>query len=380
MALRTLFAFGTRPEAIKLAPVISACLRDPEFEVRICGTGQHSAAMVQALELFGIEAHHRLALMEENQDLTGLAARGLTALQRVIREESADVVLVQGDTTSCLVASLAAFHERVPVGHVEAGLRTGDPDLPFPEEMNRRLVDCLSRLCFAPTEAARANLLRENIEEERVWLTGNTVVDALRMIQEGLSDAVGSDRTRGESIEEKLGIRPESLLLLVTMHRRESFGEAMKDALRGVRHVVRENENVEVVFPVHPNPHVQAAVAEVLEGTERVHLISPVDYVSLVRLLQRSRAVLTDSGGIQEESAVLGRPVLVTRRCTERAEGVADGAARVVGTDAAAIAETAGRLLRDDELYRKMARPSARYGDGHAAARIVEALRKSFVP
>ncbi|HEY8498843.1 MAG TPA: UDP-N-acetylglucosamine 2-epimerase (non-hydrolyzing) [Limnochordales bacterium] len=359
--------FGTRPEAIKLAPVIRELARAPEFAVRIVVTGQHREMLDQVLHAFDLVPEADLDLMRPGQSLTHITCGALSGLDGLFARQRPDVVLVQGDTTTTFAAALAAFYHRIPVGHVEAGLRTDDPYRPFPEEINRRLTTVLARWHYAPTERAARRLVQEGVDPRHVWLTGNTVIDALRYV----ADRCGP--VRQEAVRRHLdeGRR----LVLVTTHRRESWGEPHRSVYRALRDLVEAFDDVAVVVSVHPNPAVRSVAEEELAGVERVVLLNPPGYLEFVPLLKAATLVLTDSGGLQEEAPALGKPVLVLREVTERPEGVEAGCARLVGTERRRIVEEAGRLLRDPAEYRRMAAAVNPYGDGRAAARIVQALR-----
>jgi UDP-N-acetylglucosamine 2-epimerase (non-hydrolysing) len=349
-----------------MAPVIEELARRSDrIESKVCVTAQHRQMLDQVLELFGIVPDYDLDVMSENQTPSLVAAAIMSGLEPVLQTERPDWVLVQGDTTTVLSASFAAFHNGVNVGHVEAGLRTFDKFRPFPEEMNRRTVGLVADLHFAPTGAARANLVREGVSVDRIALTGNPVIDAIQMMADVPYD------WPSDLLPE---ISPSSRLALVTAHRRESFGKPLQNICRAVCDVVERFEDVQVVFPVHPNPHVQRPVRSILGGHPRITLVPPLDYLSLVQVLKRSYLVLTDSGGIQEEAPALGVPVLVLRDETERPEGVEAGAARIAGTTRKGVRGEFARLLLDDELYAQMANAVNPYGDGHAARRIVDAL------
>ncbi len=375
--LRVLCIFGTRPEAIKMAPVIWALQKQPErFVTRVCVTAQHREMLDQMLATLALTPDVDLDLMQPGQTPNQLAARVLARLEPVLEAERPDWVLVQGDTTTVLAGALAAHHLRIRVGHVEAGLRTGDRWNPFPEEMNRVLTDHLSDLCFAPTERARQNLLHDGIPEHRIRLTGNTVTDALLWaVRQPTPPAA-------RALLEQAGLptAPHSSadgprLLLVTAHRRESFGEPLERICQAIRAIAEQGAGaVKLIYPVHPNPNVQAPVQKWLNGVPHITLAPPVDYLTLVALMQRSTLILTDSGGIQEEAPSLGVPVLVLREVTERPEAVEAGVARVVGTDVQRIVAETFRLLDDRDAYAAMARGVNPYGDGHAAERIVAAL------
>ena len=362
-----------------MAPVVRELRKQADhFQARTCATAQHRDMLDQVLDLFGIVPDVDLDLMQEGQTPSQVASRVLARLEPVLREERPDWVLVQGDTTTVMAAAIAAHHLRIRVGHVEAGLRTGDRWNPFPEEMNRVLADHLSDLCFAPTERARRSLLQEGIPDWRIRVTGNTVVDALRWVAKQpptpevaeLLHQLGVGELRGQRTSDA-----SAAVLLVTAHRRESFGQPLERVCRALREIAqRGNGRVRIVYPVHPNPNVYGPVHHLLDGVDHVTLLPPVDYLTLVHLMKHSALILTDSGGIQEEAPSLGVPVLVLREVTERPEAVEVGVARVVGTDTERIVAEAFRLLDDPEAHAAMARPVNPYGDGHAAERIVEAL------
>lgn len=364
--LKVLSVFGTRPEAIKMAPVVAELRRRPgAVASRVCVTAQHREMLDDVLDLFGIRPDHDLEVMQEAQTPAYVAAAVLTGLEPVLEEEAPDWVLVQGDTTTTMAAAIAAFYRRIRVGHVEAGLRTGDRWLPFPEEVNRRVADLVTDLHFAPTGRARENLLREGIPGGDVLVTGNTVIDALLDVAARPFDPAGTP-LEGLDLD-------GSRLVLVTAHRRESFGAPIREICRAVAEVARSRD-VRVVYPVHPNPQVAGPVGEELAGLPNVTLLAPLDYLSMAQLMKRASLVLTDSGGIQEEAPSLGVPVLVLREVTERPEAVEAGTARVVGTAAAGIVAEALRLLDDPGEYERMARAVNPFGDGRASVRIVDAL------
>jgi UDP-N-acetylglucosamine 2-epimerase (non-hydrolysing) len=357
-ALHVLAVYGTRPEAIKMAPVVAALARRPEvFTVRVCATGQHREMLDQAHGLLGLRPDLDLRLMRHDQTLNGLTAAAVAAMDGVLAAESPDWLLVQGDTTTAMAASLAAFHRRVRVGHVEAGLRTGDLAHPFPEEANRRVIDLLAAVLFAPTERAARALLAEGADPARVHVVGNTGIDALRSIA-----------------GEVAGPPPERPEVLVTVHRRESFGGPLRGIFSALRRLAEAFPGVDWLYPVHPNPNVRGPAHEILGGLPNLHLREPLDYGELVRRLMRCRFVLTDSGGLQEEAPTFGKPVLVLRETTERPEGIAAGVARLVGTGPEAIFAGASRLLTDEAAYRRMARAGSPYGDGRAGERIAAIL------
>lgn len=359
--MKVMTIFGTRPEAIKMAPVIQELRRHPEIETKVCVTAQHREMLDQVMNLFHLKADYDLNIMAQGQTLYDITGRVLRGLQEVFAKERPDCVLVHGDTTTTFTAALAAFYAQIPVGHVEAGLRTGNLLSPFPEEANRQLTGVLARYHFAPTETARANLLRENKKGENIYVVGNTVIDALLA-------TVKKDYTfEDKEIEQ---IEEHKRVILVTTHRRENLGAPMHHVYRALRRLVDDIPDTEIVFPVHRNPLVREAVAEELEGHDRIHLVEPMEYEPFTNLMARSAIVLTDSGGIQEEAPSLGKPVLVLRDTTERPEAVEAGTVALVGTDEEAIYETAHRLLTDEAAYRQMAEAVNPYGDGKAAARI----------
>lgn len=359
--MKVMTIFGTRPEAIKMAPVIQELRRHPEIETKVCVTAQHREMLDQVMDLFHLKADYDLNIMAQGQTLYDITGRVLRGLQEVFAKERPDCVLVHGDTTTTFTAALAAFYAQIPVGHVEAGLRTGNLLSPFPEEANRQLTGVLARYHFAPTETARANLLRENKKGENIYVVGNTVIDALLA-------TVKKDYTfEDKEIEQ---IEEHKRVILVTTHRRENLGAPMHHVYRALRRLVDDIPDTEIVFPVHRNPLVREAVAEELEGHDRIHLVEPMEYEPFTNLMARSAIVLTDSGGIQEEAPSLGKPVLVLRDTTERPEAVEAGTVALVGTDEEAIYETAHRLLTDEAAYRQMAEAVNPYGDGKAAARI----------
>ncbi len=376
MSLRVLSVFGTRPEAIKMAPLVRRLEADARFAARTCVSAQHREMLDAVLATFGLVAHHDLAVMEPGQDLFDVTARVLAAMRPVLRAERPELVLVHGDTTTCFAAALAAFYERVPVAHVEAGLRTGDLAAPFPEEANRVLVGRLARLHFAPTERARANLLAEGVAPDAIHVTGNTVIDALLAVQaevgtlapHAFADALG------EPLCDRLA--QGGPLVLVTGHRRESFGRGFEDLCEGLRRAARAHPDWTVVYPVHPNPRVRRTVERGLAGLANVHLIAPLDYRPFVWLLARAGAALTDSGGVQEEAPSLGTPVLVARDTTERPEALEAGTARLVGTDPARIVSGLEEVLLGDGPTGAALAARNPYGDGRASERIVEVLAR----
>ena len=364
--LRVLSIFGTRPEAVKMAPVIRRLASEPRVESVVCVTAQHREMLDQVLNLFSIRPDFDLDLMRPDQPLADLTAVLFTGLDPVLREARPDWVLIQGDTTSAMAASLLAYYHRARVGHVEAGLRTGDKWQPFPEEINRRVAGAIADLHFAPTDWARQNLLHEGVPPERVIVTGNPVIDALRDVA-----ARHYDVTKGPLA----AIPWERRVILVTAHRRESFGRPLEDIFTALRTLTETYpKDIHLVYPVHLNPNVHAPAHRLLGNLPNVSLIEPLDYLPMVHLMKRAYLVLTDSGGLQEEAPALGTPVLVLREVTERPEAIEAGTARLVGTDPARILSETRRLLDDPAARQAMAHAANPYGDGHAAERIVEAL------
>ncbi|MEN9728015.1 MAG: UDP-N-acetylglucosamine 2-epimerase [Pseudomonadota bacterium] len=364
MTKTALIVVGTRPEAIKLAPVHQALRQHGEFRVELLSTGQHREMLASALDVFALAPDHNLDLMREGQQQAELVGAMLPAISAVLAKRQPDCVIVQGDTCSTFVGALAGFIHKTMVVHVEAGLRTGDKFSPYPEEMYRRMTADLADLHCAPTERARENLLREGVPAERIFVTGNTAVDALRMaLQRPMEQTSLADNP---GLLELL----TTPFVLITCHRRESFGEDMEGMMRALSSLAARHPSLSFIFPVHLNPNVREVVQRHLAGHDNIQLLPPLDYAAFVHLLDRSLFVMTDSGGIQEECADLGKPVLVLRRVTERGEGVAAGPAILVGVDAQKIEEAAERLVTDPDFYRSHAVPAHVYGDGHAATRI----------
>jgi UDP-N-acetylglucosamine 2-epimerase (non-hydrolysing) len=367
---KVLVVYGTRPEAVKMAPVIRGLELAPDVTQLVVVTGQHRSMLDQVNDLFGIKVDHDLDIIEPRQTLEGITVRALSGLTPLIRDESPDAILVQGDTTTTFTAALAAFYERVPVIHLEAGLRTGDVSSPFPEEMNRRLTSQLAALHLAPTQTSRGNLLREGVDPSRVVVTGNTVIDALL-------DAV--DRQRGYEDPELIPLDSDDRkVLLVTAHRRESWGEPMRRVGQAIADIARNHPDLRVVLPVHRNPVVREALLPLLRGLSNVLIVEPLAYGDFARLMARSAVILTDSGGVQEEAPTLGRPVLVLRDNTERPEAVQAGTVRIVGTDPDVLVPATEELLTDPVAYAAMARAVNPYGDGRAAGRCAQAVRHLF--
>lgn len=373
MSLKTLCVFGTRPEAIKMAPLALALAADERFEAKVCVTGQHREMLDQVLGLFGIEPDFDLNIMRPGQDLTDVTTAILQGMKRVFAEFKPDVVLVHGDTATTFAASLAAYYQQIPVAHVEAGLRTGNIYSPWPEEANRKLTGTLANFHFAPTETSQANLLREGIDPASVIVTGNTVIDALLDVVKRLDD---DQELNAKAVAPTAFLDSTRKLILVTGHRRESFGGGFERICQALMEVAQQHPDVDIVYPVHLNPNVREPVNRLLSGITNVHLIEPLDYLPFVSLMSRSYIILTDSGGIQEEAPSLGKPVLVMRDTTERPEAVDAGTVKLVGTDTSNIVRELNRLLVDLDAYRTMSYAHNPYGDGQACGRIIEALCK----
>ncbi|NVK74109.1 MAG: UDP-N-acetylglucosamine 2-epimerase (non-hydrolyzing) [Oceanospirillaceae bacterium] len=368
---KVLIVFGTRPEAIKMAPLAKGLMSCNDFEVKLCVTGQHREMLDQVLELFDLKPDYDLNLMKPGQTLFDITSSVLSGVGRILEEWEADLVLVHGDTSTALAASLAAFYKKVKVGHIEAGLRTGNLYSPWPEEANRQLIGVLANLHFSPTEISKNNLLREGKSDHSIWVTGNTVIDSLLWV----SNKIEND----ESLQERFNrefhfIDPNKKLILVTGHRRENFGEGFLNICKGLSEIAKRDD-VQVVYPVHLNPNVQKPVTEILGNNSNVYLIPPLDYLPFVYLMNISFLIITDSGGIQEEAPSLGKPVLVMRDTTERPEAVESGTVKLVGACSNNILLEATRLIEDKVAYNKMTRAHNPYGDGKAVFRILEVLK-----
>lgn len=367
---KILVVLGTRPEAIKMAPLIHQLRKNERLKTVVCLTAQHRQMLDQVLNIFGIEADIDLNLMKQGQHLTELTANVLHGLDEVLNLHRPDCVLVHGDTTTAMAAAMAAFYRHIPVGHVEAGLRTHDMQHPWPEEMNRRVIDLMATYYYAPTSQSRDNLLRENVPAERIHVTGNTVIDALLMATE----RIRQDAALAQQLANAFPFLDRNKrLILVTGHRRENHGGRMESMCRALKHLA-DRPDVQVLYPVHPNPNVRKVVDDVCGDRKNIILIEPVDYLHFVYLMQTAHIILTDSGGIQEEAPSLGKPVLVLRDVTERPEAVEAGTVKLVGTDSARIIEECERLLTDESYYRLFAHCRNPYGDGRASSRIVETL------
>jgi UDP-N-acetylglucosamine 2-epimerase (non-hydrolysing) len=371
---KILSIFGTRPEAIKMAPVIKELEKHPErFASVVCVTAQHRQMLDQVLSLFEIRPDYDLDIMQPGQDLFDVTCRVLQGLKAVLEKERPDLVLVHGDTTTTMAASIASYYCRTKVGHVEAGLRTGDKFAPFPEEINRRLTGAVADLHFAPTETSRQNLLREGVDDRTIFVTGNTVVDALLSVSSKIESA---DALKRDLQEQFSFLDRGKKLILVTGHRRENFGAGFEDICRALSDLAGSHPEAEILYPVHLNPNVQEPVRRILGGgvLPNMHLIEPVDYLPFVYLMNRAHFIITDSGGVQEEAPSLGKPVLVMRQTTERPEAVDAGTVKLVGTDRERILAEAARLLTDEAAYRAMSLAHNPYGDGRASQRIAEAI------
>lgn len=368
--IKVMTVFGTRPEAIKMAPLALELKKYENIESKVCVTAQHRQMLDQVLEIFNIKPDYDLDIMKERQTLVGITSRVLEGLDEVIKKEQPDIVLVHGDTSTSFVAALAAFYNQVKVGHVEAGLRTYDKYSPFPEEMNRQLTGRISDLNFSPTEQNRQNLLKENVSDDIIYITGNTVIDALKT-------TVRDDYKFKDEVLNNIDFENKRVII-VTAHRRENLGEPLKNICNALKQIVTEYEDVELVYPVHLNPAVRETAFGILGDVDRVHLIDPLDVEELHNAMARSFLVMTDSGGIQEEAPALAKPVLVLRRETERPEAVAAGTVKIAGVDKDTIVKLAKELLDDETAYNKMAHAANPYGDGEASRRTVEAILYAF--
>jgi len=369
------FIFGTRPEAIKLCPLIIAMKNDPAFQINVCVTAQHRRMLDQVLEVFEVKPDVDLNVMETHQTLAGLTAKAITAIDRYLSEDEPDMVIVQGDTTTEFCATLVAFYHKIPIAHVEAGLRTGNKYSPYPEEINRKLSSHIADWHFAPTKLSRENLLREGIPEEKIFVTGNTVIDALQIAVKKIKKNPPHIDGLSAEVTEESSTCP---LVLITGHRRENFGEGFANICRAIAELSERFPEALFVYPVHLNPNVRVPVFERLTGRKNIHLIEPLGYLPFVALMHRSKLVLTDSGGVQEEAPSLGKPVLVMRNTTERPEAVEAGTVRLIGTEKSGIVDMVTTLLCDEEAYNAMARAVNPYGDGKACERIISAIKGRY--
>lgn len=369
--MKTLCIFGTRPEAIKMAPLVLALAADERFDAKVCVTGQHREMLDQVLGLFSVTPDYDLKIMKPGQDLTDVTTAILQGLKAVLTEFKPDIVLVHGDTATTFAASLAAYYQQIPVAHVEAGLRTGNLYSPWPEEGNRKLTGALAKLNFAPTETSQDNLLREGVNPDNIVVTGNTVIDALLDVVKRLDQ---DPQLLAQASTPAAFLDPARKLILVTGHRRESFGDGFERICQALMEVAQQHPEVDIVYPVHLNPNVREPVNRLLNGICNIYLIAPLDYLPFVHMMTRAHIILTDSGGIQEEAPSLGKPVLVMRDTTERPEAVSAGTVKLVGTNTADIVRELNRLLVDTSAYRDMSYAHNPYGDGNACKRILEAL------
>ena len=369
--MKTLCIFGTRPEAIKMAPLVLALAADERFEAKVCVTGQHREMLDQVLDLFSITPEFDLQIMKPGQDLTDVTTAILQGLKSVLNEFKPDIVLVHGDTATTFAASLASYYQQIPVAHVEAGLRTGNLYSPWPEEGNRKLTGALANLHFAPTETSQHNLMCEGVNPDNIIVTGNTVIDALLDVVKRLAQ---DQQLLAQASAPAAFLDPARKLILVTGHRRESFGDGFERICQALMEVAQQHPDVDIVYPVHLNPNVREPVNRLLQGIDNVHLIAPLDYLPFVHMMTRAHIILTDSGCIQEEAPSLGKPVLVMRDTTERPEAVSAGTVKLVGTNTADIVREMNRLLVDTSAYRDMSYAHNPYGDGNACQRILEAL------
>lgn len=365
--IKVMSIFGTRPEAIKMAPLVKELERREEIESIVCVTAQHRQMLDQVLETFDIKPDYDLNIMKDGQTLGDVTTRALNGLENVIKEVKPNIVLVHGDTTTTFAGALAAFYNQVDIGHVEAGLRTNDKYSPFPEEINRQMVSCMADMNFAPTKLSADNLLKENRKKESIYITGNTAIDAM-------ATTVRKDYSH----KELDWIKDGEKLILLTAHRRENLGEPMRHIFTAIKRIVDEFEDVKVIYPIHMNPLVRSVAKEVFEGTDRVKLIEPLEVFDFHNFINRSYIILTDSGGIQEEAPGLGKPVLVLRDTTERPEGIEAGTLKLVGTDSERIYEETKKLLTDKSVYDSMSESRNPYGDGHASERIVDAIIERY--
>lgn len=365
--IKVMSIFGTRPEAIKMAPLVKELEQRDEIESIVCVTAQHREMLDQVLMTFDIKPNYDLNIMKQGQTLSEITSKVLLGLEEIIKKVKPDIILVHGDTTTTFAGALAGFYNQVAIGHVEAGLRTYDKYAPYPEEMNRQMVDCISDMYFAPTKISEENLLKENISASKIFVTGNTAIDAM-------ATSIKNDYFHPELEWIKSGER----MILLTAHRRENLGNPMRNIFKGIKKVLEEFDDIKVIYPIHLNPKVREVALEVLGDNDRVHLIEPLEVFDFHNFLNRSYLILTDSGGIQEEAPSLGKPVLVLRDTTERPEGIEAGTLKLVGTDSDVIYEEMKKLLEDEDAYKKMSQASNPYGDGLASKRIADAIIESF--
>lgn len=372
--MKILSIFGTRPEAIKMAPLVKMLDNDPYFSSSVCVTAQHREMLDQVLDIFNIEPKYDLNLMTKNQSLSQLTSKMITKITDVLEKDKPDIVLVHGDTATTFAAALSAFYKQIKIGHVEAGLRTGNLNSPWPEEANRKLTGALTDMHFCPTETSKRNLISENISSEKIFITGNTVIDSLLMIK----SLIDNDRNLQKSFVEKFSyLDPKKKLVLVTGHRRENFGTGFINICKSLRNLAISNPNIQIVYPVHLNPSVQKPVKELLSSIENIFLIEPLDYLPFIYIMNRSYLILTDSGGIQEEAPSLGIPVLVMRNTSERPEAIKAGTAKLVGTDSIKIEKEVQSLIDNKSLYYQMCHSHNPYGDGNSCSKILRFLKET---
>jgi UDP-N-acetylglucosamine 2-epimerase (non-hydrolysing) len=377
---KILIVFGTRPEAIKMAPLVKEFEKHKkDFNVRVCVTAQHRSMLDQVLAIFNIKVHYDLNIMKPNQDLYDITSSVLLKMRDVIKDFKPDIVFVHGDTTTTSATSLSAFYEKIPVAHIEAGLRTGNIYSPWPEEMNRKLTGAITRYHFSPTATSKQNLLKENVPKKNIYVTGNTVIDALFMIVERLKmDKKLSSKIEKEIIKKGYDINRKRKLILVTGHRRENFGEGFINICKALKDIALKYKDIDILYPVHLNPNVQKPVYGLLSKIPNIFLIEPIDYLPFVYLMNKSLLIITDSGGIQEEAPSLGKPVLVMRNTTERPEAVTAGTVKLVGTDRKRIVSETSRLIENKSVYQKMSKAHNPYGDGKACKRVLNFLKKEI--
>ena len=375
MAIKILTVFGTRPEAIKMAPLVDLLAHDKSIKHKVCVTAQHREMLDQVLALFSITPDYDLNIMRPGQSLFDLTSNILLGLEGVLEQYKPDLVLVHGDTSTTLSASLAAFYKQIPIAHIEAGLRTGNLNSPWPEEGNRKLTSALTTLHFTPTETAKNNLLHEGVQAESITITGNTVIDALMQVTDKLHNNPSLCDKLASQLPE---IKTDKKLILVTGHRRESFGDGFERICEALAEIAKQNHDVQIIYPVHLNPNVREPVNRILQGISNITLIEPLDYLPFVYLMDKSYLILTDSGGIQEEAPSLGKPVLVMREVTERPEAITAGTVQLVGTDKNKIIKTINQLLNDEALYKRMSIAHNPYGDGAACQLIVEQIKRFY--
>jgi UDP-N-acetylglucosamine 2-epimerase (non-hydrolysing) len=375
--MRILLVFGTRPEAIKMAPLVKEFQKYPDiFEVQVCVTGQHRQMLDQVLDVFDIQSDYDLNIMAPGQDLYDITSKVLLGMRDVLKASNPDIVFVHGDTTTSMAAGIAAFYQQIKIAHVEAGLRTYNLHSPWPEEMNRQLTDRLCEYCFAPTEMSKRNLLQEKIDAGKIYVTGNTVIDALLMATDIIKNKDGLEqKIKAELAEKGYNINSGKKYMLVTGHRRENFGDGFLNICRALKELATLHPDMDIVYPVHLNPNVQKPVYQLLSALKNVYLVPPLDYLPFVYIMQHSHLILTDSGGVQEEAPSLGKPVLVMRDTTERPEAVEAGTVKLVGVNTKVIVENTEMLLTQNALYNQMSQAHNPYGDGQACRKIVESIK-----